>query len=593
MKPLLPQDETNQAERQQSLVEARNRYQFDYDYYDIGFAKNVPITDFYTPSALLSLAEGTAKFYANRAEAMASHAVHDIEQVATTVVDKAKALAEKVFGHKDTHKVVTALADAHREATGDNSLPGTEARYRDMFHSIKAPPAADYWDEDWFFAYQAVASVNPSHICRIDSIPDNFPVTDEIYRKATGDERGLARALEEKRVFLLDFSIYDGVPGSPVFGVQKYTVAPMVLLVWLETTERAGFGLTPVAIQCGQHPGPATPIFTPQDGYRWKMARYCAQAASGCYREGYDHFGTHVIMERCLLSTRRTLAHNHPLYILLSAHYQLTLATNEFTKKFTMPDSYITNLLSPPRDESMRLAVQFMDNFRLNESVPPVLFAKRGVEDPAVLPIYPFREDTTKVWNALREFVGAYVALYYQDDAAVVADTEVQAWVLELQAHEGGRLKGVGEGGEVKRVEALADLVAQIVYRASAYHAAINYIGFAVSAFPMCIPDAIFAPPPTFETPDTEEAFQQLLPPMVYAWLQFEFVHIEYAVWENQLGEYGKNYFEDTRVAAPLQVFQDQLARITVEIDEANGPKRRPAPYIRQLPKQITASLQA
>jgi linoleate 9S-lipoxygenase len=41
---------------------------------------------------------------------------------------------------------------------------------------------------------------------------------------------------------------------------------------------------------------------------------------------------------------------------------------------------------------------------------------------------FPYAEDGLLLWEALEEWVGDYLALYYKDDAAVVADPELAAW---------------------------------------------------------------------------------------------------------------------------------------------------------------------
>lgn len=45
----------------------------------------------------------------------------------------------------------------------------------------------------------------------------------------------------------------------------------------------------------------------------------------------------------------------------------------------------------------------------------PRELAKRGVDDREALPVYPFRDDGLRIWEALRSFVGEYVEHYYPD----------------------------------------------------------------------------------------------------------------------------------------------------------------------------------
>lgn len=608
----LPQDDPNPKAREEQLAEARQTYQFDYEYFGLGFlAGELPKADKYSDRASMTLAAKTAEFWANHAAAALVEAGEDVAAKVEKGIGELRTRAEAAISelrHRPTHHEEPEKL-AHESKTAEAASksaggPSVEA-YRNMFHLIKIPPSASHWDEDWYFAYQTVTSIVPDRLRRLDTVPENFPVTDEMYQRATGDQAGLAAALREKRVFLLDFTGYAGVPGSPGFGAEKVTLAPMAMFAWVDTTEHGGFGLRPVAIQCGPQPGDATPVFLPTDGWLWKMARMIVQAAIGTYSGTCAHLGVHMVMERCVISTYRTLAQTHPIYALLRLHYQFTLAVNVYTKVFSEApthnpvrileegkffQSFLVELLSPPRDINLDIMRKYVDGFRLDTATPPSLFAENGLDDPNVLPMYPFRDDTTRVFAAIQEFVAAYVALYYREDASVIADHEVQAWVRELQAEQGGRLQGVGVGGKVETVQALTDLVAQIIYLASAYHAALNYSGYENLSFPLCISYAGFNQPPTRSTPNTEEELKSRLPPMDFAWMQFHFAWVQYMLWENWLGSYPEGYFDDPRATELGDKLYARLKGVALAIKEDN--KRRPLPYLWQIPfEAVTASL--
>ena len=68
------------------------------------------------------------------------------------------------------------------------------------------------------------------------------------------------------------------------------------------------------------------------------------------------------------------------------------------------------------------------------------------MDDTSRLPDYPYRDDALLIWGAISQWVEDYVNHYYSSDAAVQGDTELQNWVAELVAHDGGRLNNVGAG---------------------------------------------------------------------------------------------------------------------------------------------------
>lgn len=533
------------------------------------------------------------KYVVNRAESWAARLGYEHKEIKKTgdkarkeIKHKLKDLLAKNPSRSRVLKCITEFAQKYSVDSKELTL----ADYESMFQTIKMPAIARDWDQDWAFAYQTVAGSVPNKIQCIDEIPGNFPVTEEIYRKAMGQASNLAEDLKHKRVFLLDFTLFDRYSGGMSYGRQKYIYAPMALFAWRDTDEHNGFGLTPVAIQCGKDPE-KYPIFTPDDGWRWKMARYCVAVATGTYRGGYLHFALHIIIERVLIALKRTLALKHPLHVLLNANFALTMSANTTTMTFIEePDGYSVHLMPCWVHATVEQQLSGVSAFRFDRSAPPRMFELQGLADPDVLPIYPFREDTTKIWNTILEFVTGYIGLYYADDGEVVADHELQNWIKDLQAPDGARLKGVGSAGKVETVAALTQFIAQLMYQTSAFHAAVNYSGFDCISFPPSGGYAGFGAPPTRETPDVEASFLAMLPPMEYAWTQFLVEMDQMTSWANEVGVYREDYFHDERVKPLADAFQARMNTIAEEITAAN--KERPLPYVHQCPPNVTASIQ-
>ncbi len=52
------------------------------------------------------------------------------------------------------------------------------------------------------------------------------------------------------------------------------------------------------------------------------------------------------------------------------------------------------------------------------------------------------------MWEAIPQWVEAYLGLFYGSDNAVTSDTEIQNWAAELVAFDGARLQDFGDRGD-------------------------------------------------------------------------------------------------------------------------------------------------
>ncbi|MGE0327403.1 MAG: lipoxygenase family protein, partial [Polyangiaceae bacterium] len=296
------------------------------------------------------------------------------------------------------------------------------------------------------------------------------------------------------------------------------------------------------------------------------------------------HFGLcHLALESVVLSARRQLAEQHPVRVLLEPHFQYTLISNEITKTTLVnPGGIIDRLQSPPLDDSLEVCLKGLSEFRLSESAPPKDFARRGVDDLQGLPEYPFRDDSLQVWPVMRDWVDSYLRLYYKQDTDVLGDAEMAGFVREMGAQDGGRLQGLKA---LTGVDDLVDLVAQIIFRASSYHASINYplydFCFAASG-----PTSVYGPGPYGNDSDTQDALRQMLPPEDLA---YESVAIYWPLTAklNRLGQYAP--FADPAVAPLLQTLQSRLNDVDAHIRQADAS--RPLSYLYYAPSEATQSI--
>ncbi len=573
MLPSLPQDDPHKGKREQELNRAREKYQFDYSYENLANAKEVPLVDKSDPRYWAGVGAKTLEVSANKA-------LWKGEEKAQEITERFK----RLFDGSEPDNFGKLRSQLERETVSDidGSRPEDPQDYEKMFVRLRTPPIAHNWKSDEMFAWQAVAGYNPTMLTRMTERWSQFPVTDEQYSRAVAGQDSFDKALAEGRLFTSDYRLFAGVPGGVVDGIQKYLTAPIALYSWQPGAAGQRGRLMPIAIQCGQTPD--SPIFTPADGISWRMARTALMGAESNQGGLVVHFGLcHLALESVVLSARRQLAKEHPVRVLLEPHFQYTLIANEITKSSLVnPGGIIDRLQSPPLDVSLEVCLKGLAEFHLSESAPPKDFARRGVDDLEGLPEYPFRDDSLQVWPVMRDWVEAYLRLYYKQDEDVRNDPEFAGFVREMGADDGGRLQGLSA---VNTIAELVDLVAQIIFRASSYHASINY-----SLYDFCFaasgPTSVYGPGPFGTAEDTEGALREMLPPEDLA---YESVAIYWPLTAklNRLGEY--EAFEDPRVAPLLQTLQSRLAEVDRSIRQADAA--RPLSYLYYAPSEATQSI--
>ncbi|MGK3984425.1 lipoxygenase family protein [Sorangium sp. So ce136] len=511
------------------------------------------------------------------------------------------ALGTKVFPIEKAGDTIKSLLEMLLSAAGKLFLdqvgmlgPATGLYdYASEFQTLRLPEIASVYQDDTSFAWMRVAGPNPLVIKRVTSPGANFPVTDAQYQSVMGKGDTLASAGEEGRLYLADYkALAQLVPGTAP-DQQKYVEAPLALFA-VPAAGSPSRLLRPVAIQCTQTPGAASPIFTPSDGVAWEVAKLHVQVADGNHHEMVSHLGqTHLIIEAFAMATPRRLAPEHPVNVLLTPHFQGTLAINNAAEAdLIAPGGPVDNLLAGTIASSTQLAIDSVLSYSVNQQFLPAALASRGVEDPDTLPSYPYRDDAVLLWGAIHQWVSRYLAIYYTSDADVQGDYELQSWFTELSSPAGGGLRDIGEDGAISTVAYLADLLTHVIFTASAQHAAVNFPQNFIMSFTPALPLAAYAPAPSItEGLPPSEIFQHL-PPLQHALLQLGVMTLLGGVYYSRLGDYDRNipgvYFTDARVREPLEAFQRALLDVETTIGKRNLQR---IPYVVLLPSQIPQSI--
>ena len=473
----------------------------------------------------------------------------------------------------------------------------TVAQYDALFVTIPKPSIAQQLHDDDAFAYMRVGGPNPMLIEKAVTLPPKFPVTDAHYQQVMGSDDSLAAAASGGRLYLLDYEGLGAIaPAGPVtkpLTGTGYGYAPIALFA----VPKGGRSLVPVAIQCGQDPS-THPIFvrvtdaTDAAAYwAWQSAKTAVQVADFDYHEMFVHLGrTHLMSEAFAMATQRQLATAHPLNRLLCPHLEGAMFINEAATLIIMaPLTTGDAILAAPIETLQsecgrdRLAYDFYANMLPND------LKARGVDNTSHLPDYPYRDDALLVWNAINQWVGDYVAVYYASDSDVTGDYELRAWATELSVN--GKVKGFTA---ITTRGQLVSVVTAIIFNASAQHAAVNFPQSSIMTYAPFSAGTGDAPAPAGVAGQSQASWSQMLPTTLAAQEQILLFHILGGVYYRMLGTYLDNVFPyapvllDPAVAGPLARFRSSLAAIESTIAQRNLARSRP--YETLLPSRIPSS---
>ncbi len=581
MGPKLPQDDSAHERREQQLAKRRDEYHYAYDY-PVGVA---------TCAELQKADQYSAGFFAK--------SLHAYIEIGTNLGGMALegfergtllSMVEQKFAGIEPHQLHEHIFQLPKDLAA--SMPHrwvtSWTDFDELFVTWEKPPVMAWQNTDerrnLAFAWQRIAGFNPMMLQRCTQLPDNFRVSDDAFRQAMGTSDSLGVALAEGRVYLVDYALLDGIEAGVTDGVQKYLSMPLALFA----VPRGGGDLHPVAIQAGQKPGADNPIVTPSDGWLWRQAMDLVQVADASVHEAIVHLGrTHLVMEAVTIALKRNLAEVHPLYVLLEPHTEGTMAINHSAKTSLIAPGGVVDRCFSPRIEDLAAAVaKGVGGYELDKTDPIKDLAARGVDDDEHLNTYPYRDDAIPHWNALKTFLGEYVAVYYSSDADVAADSELQGFVRELGAQDGGRLKGVPEA---QTIEQLTYLLTRIVFIAGPQHSAVNFAQFPFMGPQANTPGASYQPQYAADTPNQEEPYTKMLPPWRIAIESSTMVYLLSNVRASELGHYGLLHFTDPRVLPVLYRYQAALKQLESDIQGRESTRLMSYPFLR--PSQVLQSI--
>ena len=506
-----------------------------------------------------------------------------------------KAAWSTVFS-RNSHLVGALTAEYGNFAA---SLAPQAAGFKSLFKTIPLPATAQQLFDDDAFARFRLAGPNPMLLQGITTLPAKFPVTEQGYQQAMPGDH-LKKALKENRVYVLDYAELDTLanhPGAKTDAssavVSSKVYAPIALFALTPDRKQ----LKAVAIQDEQDSAKQSIVYATNDVtantyWDWQASKAIVQNADANYHELLAHLArTHLLVEAFAVATPRYLAKNHPLYVLLKVHFEGTLFINDQAEeRLVAKDGNVAQIFGADIQAVQAAAGQDRLNLDFYAAMLPNDLARRHVANENDLPDYPYRDDALLLWNAIQRWVSAYLAIYYPDDAAVLADLELDAWTKALIRE--GKVRGFRD---ILDRPQLSDVITMIIFTASVQHAAVNFPQSQLMSYLPVFPGSLTGAVPS--SPANETGWFSAFPPLFVAKAQLDLFHTLGSVYYTKLGEYRKNRLpygqalNDVRVTqagGPLQQFKQNLQNIERTIEQRNQTR---IPYTFLLPSNIPASI--
>ncbi|XP_024985318.1 linoleate 13S-lipoxygenase 2-1, chloroplastic-like [Cynara cardunculus var. scolymus] len=358
------------------------------------------------------------------------------------------------------------------------------------------------WLRDEEFCRQTLAGINPYSIQLVKEWPLISKLDSEIYGPAESaitkeiveqEIRGfmtLEKALEQKKLFLLDYHDLFLPYVNKVRELEGTTLYGSRTLMFLSSTGT----LRPLAIELTRPPNNGKPqwkhVYVPcwdaTGVWLWKLAMAHVLAHDSGYHQLVSHWlRTHCVTEPYVIATNRHLSKMHPIQRLLSPHLRYTMEINGLARLLLINAGGIIESTFSPGKYSMQLSSDvYAQQWRFDHEALPADLISRGmaVEDPSAphglklaIEDYPFANDGLLLWDAIQQWATSYVNHYYPQADLVESDEELQAWWTEIRTVGHGDKKDEPWWPQLKTQQDLIGIVSTIMWVASGHHSAVNF----------------------------------------------------------------------------------------------------------------------
>lgn len=479
-------------------------------------------------------------------------------------------------------KLETPATQSIMENVGFDAFQ-TLASYCNSYAILDVPEISGKWQDDKVFASQRLAGLNPMAIQRVTHESEesgvgiswqklNAKLSAKIGREALahfGLDMELEEAVKQRRLFACDYeALKDIKPDEKAPGIQqKKLLAPIALYIKSDNYD----GLQLLAIQLDQTADSDALLARDKNSSgrvnSWIMAKMIVQVSDVNYNQAVNHLlETHLIEDAIATATRRQLHIEHPLRVLLTHHFTALLAINKAGEKLLLSDAgLIQQILETGLSGALQLMKERYDTWTFEDLDFPERLKARGVDDVEALPYFPYRDDGLLLWDVLGRYVGDYVNNYYESDADVQEDYELQAWAQELSE----KVKGFSKN--IQNISELQKILQRIIWTAGPQHAAVNFPQIEYFGFVPNYPTAFYADPPEnlSATVVSNGDLLKFLPPAEKAAAQIEVAIALSGYHHDSLLDYFDK-LEPSASAICKKFYEELRGATTMEIEKRN-----------------------
>ena len=259
-------------------------------------------------------------------------------------------------------------------------------------------------------------------------------------------------------------SRFEALKPQQVHGAPRFTPATVTLL----TRNPATKALTPAAVAVSGYLGRDLTLYTratstPGAGSAALQAAKASVTVFGVWLGHVYHW--HLVTGALQMTMFNTFPPTHPVYQLLAPQ-----------SKYAIPFADVLLLLwsfiAPPT--SLSTPLQFLElanDYGAGRSYfdddPKTALAAFGILEADFTVAtpwdqFPIVQDLLAVWGLTEAYVTSFVQATYTDDAAVAADSVLQAWAAASSSTDGGNIRGLPA---LNGREPLARVLTSLLYR--------------------------------------------------------------------------------------------------------------------------------
>ncbi|KAF7840276.1 lipoxygenase 3, chloroplastic-like [Senna tora] len=190
-------------------------------------------------------------------------------------------------------------------------------------------------------------------------------------------------------------------------------------------------------------------------------------------------------MEPFIVAAHRQLSVMHPIFKLLKPHMKDTLQINALAREALINGGGIIESDFTSGKYSVPIvSAAYRDWWRFDMEALPADLIRRGLAevDPTqphglklLIEDYPYANDGLPIWFAIENWVRAYVTHYYQDEAMVQSDTELQAWYNEAIKVGHADHRHATWWPKLSTPTHLSSILTTLIWVASVQHSAVNF----------------------------------------------------------------------------------------------------------------------